>query len=129
MKQEQRKYPRFDVVAKIRAKKSAGKQGVTNEAFVKNVSAEGFCFSSNEEFTQGEIIEVEISEDKVQDEPIHAKGEVVWCRKNQEAEADPSRHAFLTGVKVLGIYKSDEARFAMLYCERMLAELKNFLRM
>lgn len=129
MKQEQRRYPRFDVVAKIRTKKLTGKHGVTNEAFVKNVSAEGFCFSSNEEFAPGEQIEVEILEDKIQDSPIRAKGEVVWCSKNQDSAPDPHQHAFLTGVKVLGIFKSDEARFAMLYCERMLAELKNFLRM
>ncbi|MBL7130319.1 MAG: PilZ domain-containing protein [Candidatus Omnitrophica bacterium] len=126
--QEKRKYPRFDVVAKIRVKKVEGK-GSFKEAFVKNISAEGFCFYSKEQFNPGGILEIDIIEKKMEEAPICIKGEVVWCDKNAESGDSQHKDSFLTGVKVLGVRKTDEARFAMLYCERMLVELKSFLRM
>ena len=125
---EQRKYPRFDVVANIMVNKLEG-ANQAQEAFVKNISAEGFCFASDEKFKSGDIIQVEITEESRGQDPISTKGEVVWCRQKTDSDGDPQKGAFLTGVKVLGIRQSDEARFAMLYCERMLAELKSFLRM
>jgi uncharacterized protein YqfB (UPF0267 family) len=125
---EQRKYPRFDVVAKIMVKKLES-ANQAQEAFVKNISAEGFCFSSEEKFNPGDVIEVEIIEENRGLDPICTKGEVVWCSQKSDTDRDSSPGAFLTGIKVLGIRQSDEARFAMLYCERMLAELKSFLRM
>ena len=126
--EEKRKYPRFDAVAKVLVKKVGG-DGTTKEAFVKNLSAEGFCFHSKEQFMPGEIIEIEIAEKQTEESPICAKGEIVWSNKHNDSSDGPHEDSFLTGVKVLGIRKVDEARFAMLYCERMLAELKNFLRL
>ncbi len=126
--QEKRKYPRFDVAAKISIKKLKD-QDTSQEAFVKNISAEGFCFYSKKQFSPGDTIEIDITEWQVEESPICIKGEVIWSDKNQSSEDDPHKDAFLTGVKVLGIRKTDEARFAMLYCERMLAELKSFLRL
>ncbi|MFC1709290.1 PilZ domain-containing protein [Candidatus Omnitrophota bacterium] len=125
---DKRKYPRFDIVAKIRTKQLDG-DGQEKEAFVKNISAEGFCFSSNDKYDQGQIIEIEIIEQKADELPIRAKAEVVWSSKNDNSGDSAHKGIFLTGVRVLGIRKTDEARFAMLYCERMLTELKNFLRM
>ncbi len=126
--QERRKYPRFDIVAKIHFKKLKDDSN-THEAFVKDISAEGFCFSSSEELSVGENLEVEIVEQNSDNEPIIIKGQVMWCYKPSDAKEEKDKNAFIAGVKVLGIRSTDEARFAMLYCERMLAELKSFLRM
>lgn len=125
---EQRKYPRFDVVANIKVRKLDGKDQV-DDAFVKNISAEGFCFFSKEQYKLRDTIEIEITEKITEELPIRVKGEVVWSNKNSNSSVSLARGAFLTGIRVLGIRKTDEARFAMLYCERMLAELKGFLRM
>jgi len=126
--QDKRKYPRFDVAAKISFEKvrTIGDDTGTKEAFVKNISAEGFCFSSKEELKSGDILEVQIAEKDIEGSPICIKGQVVWSDKDSEAK---DCQPFLTGVKVLGVRKTDEARFIMLYCERMLIELKSFLRM
>ena len=126
--EDQRKYPRFDVVATIRVKKLDDGREI-KDTFVKNISAEGFCFSSKERFKPGEAIEIEIVEKKTEVAPIRTKGEVVWSSENKDPEEAKSKGTFLTGVRVLGVRKTDEARFAMLYCERMLAELKSFLHM
>ena len=125
--QDKRKSPRFDVAAKISFKKANATEGMGDkEAFVKNMSAEGFCFSTEEELKAGDILEVQITEKDMQDAPICIKGQVAWSNKDSGPK---SSQRFLTGVKTLGIRKTDEARFVMLYCERMLADLKSFLRM
>ena len=126
--EEKRKYPRFDVVAKIRFKKA---QDATNlkPAFVKDISAEGFCFCSKEQLQPGEILEIEIIEKSFKEAPIYIKGQVAWSNRDSGSKKGRNKGLFLTGVKVLGVRKADEARFIMLYCERMLAELKSFLRM
>jgi hypothetical protein len=125
---EKRKYPRFDVVAKLKIKKSSGDTS-QEEAFVKNISAEGFCFYSKDELKTGEQLEIDITELQIDEAPICVKGEVVWSYKNPDLEDTQYKDYFLNGVRVLGVRKTDEARFAMLYCERMLAELKSFLRL
>ena len=128
--QDKRKYPRFDVAAKISFKKADATEDIgKKEAFVKNVSAEGFCFSSKEHLKPGEILEVEIAEKNLDEAPICIKGQVVWSDKDPDSKDNRHKDYFLIGVKVLGIRKADEARFVMLYCERMLVELKSFLRM
>ncbi len=126
--QEKRKYPRFDVVSKIQFKKVEGPSD-PKDALVKDISAEGFCFCSNEQLKTGENLEVEITEPAMKDVPIYIRGEVVWSEKAPESKDGENKGICLTGVKVLGIRKTDEARFAMLYCERLIAELKNFLHM
>lgn len=114
------------MAAKIQFKKLTGVAG-SQEGYVKNVSAEGFCFSSKEKLKPGDILEVAIAEKAMEEIPICVQGQVAWSDK------DPSPQFmgeyFLTGVKVLGVRKPDEARFIMLYCERMLAELKSFLHL
>jgi hypothetical protein len=128
MQDERRKYPRFDVTANIKVKKLKG-ETTSQDAFVKNISAEGFCFSSQTPYNTGDKIEVEIVEDKAREMPMFIKGEVIWCSKNKDASPGPQQNSYITGVKVMGIRKTDEARFAMLYCERMLSELKSFLHL
>ncbi|MFH1621766.1 MAG: PilZ domain-containing protein [Candidatus Omnitrophota bacterium] len=125
--EEKRKYPRFDIEAKIQAKKTQ-KSDKIKDAFVKNISAEGFCFYSKELFDTGDIVEIDIAETQMEKNPICVKGKVVWSYKNTDAKDAQQKDCFLTGVKVLGVRNTDEARFAMLYCERILAELKNYLR-
>ncbi|MDD5004951.1 MAG: PilZ domain-containing protein [Candidatus Omnitrophica bacterium] len=125
--QERRKYPRFDVAARVDFKK-INQNNNSQGAFVKNVSAEGFCFACQEAFSPGDVLEVNIIEKSIDSEPICVKGEVVWSYKDPAAKDSKEKYSFLIGIKVLGIRKTDEARFVMLYCERMLAELKSFLR-
>ena len=125
--QENRKYPRFDIAAKIQFKKVKD-NSEPKDAFVKNISAEGVCFCSNENFNPGDILEVNIIEQKTE-EPIYIRGQVAWSEKMTGQKDEKNRDMFLTGVKVLGIRDTDEARFAMLYSERMLAELKSFLHL
>lgn len=125
--ENKRKYPRFDVTAKIQFRKIKDTAEL-KEAFVKNISAEGFCFCSSENFNPGDILEVNIIEQKTE-EPIYIKGEVAWSEKISGGKDEKNKDMFLTGVKVLGIRNTDEARFAMLYCERVLAELKSFLHL
>ncbi|MFH1778109.1 MAG: PilZ domain-containing protein [Candidatus Omnitrophota bacterium] len=125
---EKRKYPRFDIEAKIQVKKHQ-KSDKAKDAFVKNISAEGFCFYSKEPFSPGDVVEINIAETQRGEGQICVKGKVAWSCKNTATKDDQQKDSFFTGIKILGIRKSDEARFAMLYCERMLSELKNYLRM
>lgn len=121
-----RKYPRFDVEAKVHFKKLTD-TGSLQAGYVKDVSAEGFCFSSKEKLRPGDIVEVSITEKAIEEAPIFIQGQVAWCEKDPQPKYIGDY--FLTGVKVLGVRKADEARFVMLYCERMLAELKSYLHL
>ncbi|MDD5618726.1 MAG: PilZ domain-containing protein [Candidatus Omnitrophica bacterium] len=123
---EKRKYPRFDTAARIHFKKLTDIDHL-QEGFIKNVSAEGFCFSSKESLKPGDILEVAITEKDIEEAPICIQGQVAWSEKDPAPKDGGT--AFLNGVKVLSVRKSDEARFVMLYCERMLAELKSFLHL
>jgi len=125
--EEKRKYPRFDIEAKLQVRKTESNDK-SKDAFVKNISAEGFCFYSKELFNPGDIVEIDIEEKKTEGSPICVKGKVAWSCKNTNTKDAQQKDSFLTGVKILGIRNTDEARFTMLYCERMLIELKNFLR-
>ena len=124
--EEKRKYPRFDIETRVQIKKTQSSDK-SKDAFVKNISAEGFCFYSKELYNPGDVVEIDIEEKKTEGSSICVKGKVVWSCKN--TNDTQQKDSFLTGVKILGIRNTDEARFTMLYCERMLIELKNFLRM
>jgi hypothetical protein len=123
---DKRKYPRFDTAAKIHYKKLTEINNL-QEGFVKNVSAEGFCFSSKQKLKTGDILELAITEKEIHEAPICIQGQVAWSSKDPNPKY--LGDYFLTGIKVLGVRKADEARFVMLYCERMLAELKSFLHL
>ena len=123
---DKRKYPRFDVVAKIRFKKTT-KDSFNEDGVAKNISAEGFCFSSKERFEKGDVIDVEIVERGLESSPLQVNAEVMWSYKSQGKDAS-GKEMYDTGLKVIGIRQTDEARFAMLYCERLLAEVKGYLR-
>lgn len=112
--------------AKIQFKKLTGVVG-SQEGYVKNVSAEGFCFSSKEKLKIGDILEVAIAEKAMEEVPICIQGQVAWSEKDPQPQY--MGEYFLTGIKVLGVRKPDEARFIMLYCERMLSELKSYLHL
>jgi len=123
---DKRKYPRFDVVAKIRFKKST-KDSLGEDGIAKNISAEGFCFSSNQKFNPGEILDIEIVERGLEASPLHVNAKVVWSYKSQDKD-EKGKEVYDTGLSVVGVRQTDEARFAMLYCERLLAEVKGYLR-
>jgi hypothetical protein len=124
--ENKRRYPRFDMAAKISYKKLVEVNNL-QDGYVKNVSAEGFCFSSKQRLKPGDILEITITEKSIEEAPICIQGQVAW------SDRDPNPKYmgdyFLTGIKVLGVRKADEARFVMLYCERMLNELKSFLHL
>jgi hypothetical protein len=123
---DKRKYPRFDTAAKINFKKLTEVNNL-QEGYIKNVSAEGFCFSSIEKLKSGDILEISITEKAIEEVPICIQGQVAWSDKDPQPKYIGDY--YLTGVKVLGVRKADEARFVMLYCERMLAELKSYLHL
>jgi len=123
--EEKRKYPRFDMNAKIRFRKVEDEKSL-QDGFVKDISAEGFCFGCEEMLSPGDIVQVEVVEDYLPDSPLYVKGQVVWTKDNPEAKNDPAKPKFLTGIKILGIRDTDEARFTMYYCERMISELKKY---
>ena len=52
--ENKRRYPRFDMAAKISYKKLVEVNNL-QDGYVKNVSAEGFCFSSKQRLKPGEI--------------------------------------------------------------------------
>jgi len=126
MGEDKRKYPRFDVSAKIRFKQAIEKSfGAEGEA--KNISAEGFCFISKDKLSPKTVLDVEIVEKGLESSPLHVRAEVVWCYKSKDKDSS-GRELYDTGLRVLDVRQNDEARFAMLYCERLLAEVKSYLR-
>lgn len=125
--EEKRKYPRFDVEAKVQFKKVKDSHKLTN-GFVKDISAEGFCFGCDDKLMPGEVLDIQIIERHLPEIPLCVKGRVVWTRKLPAPENSQGKDVFLTGVKIIGIRDSDEARFAMIYCERVLAELSKYYK-
>ncbi|MFA5260041.1 MAG: PilZ domain-containing protein [Candidatus Omnitrophota bacterium] len=110
-KQERRKAPRYDTDAKIqfyvnfdvrtrvdyRVKKDGEEQFSEQKhtGISKNVSVEGFCFSSDVVLKKSDGLYMEVFVPQ-SDTPIVMEGTVQWCRP--AGEKQPAR--FETGVKV-----------------------------
>lgn len=123
--EEKRKYPRFDLEAKIKFQKVKDAESLT-EGYLKDISAEGFCFGCNEKLPLGDVLEIDVYERRDPDTPLSVKGKVVWTKENPEQPQDASQPKYLMGIQIMGIRDTDEARFTMYYCERVIAELKNY---
>ena len=123
--EEKRKYPRFDIKANIKFQKVQGVESL-QEGHLKDISAEGFCFGCDEEFSLGDILEIEVFEQHDPNNPLFVKGEVVWTQENPKSQEDHAAAKFLTGIKILGVRETDEARFTMYYCERVIDELRRY---
>jgi len=126
MAEDRRKYPRFDICAKIRFKQAEEKSFSSNGS-AKNISAEGFCFTCSEKLAPKTILDVEIVEKGLESSPLKVRAEVVWCYKSGRQDSQGAE-LYDVGLKVLDVRSSDEARFTILYCDRMLAEIKSYLR-
>ena len=112
---EARKYPRFEL--KINAKYKAVDAGEVHAALTRNVCAEGLCFFSDEQFSPGTQVELELDlVDKAP--PVKINGEIKWSQAAGEGDKDAGK--FMNGVRVLGVPKVDEARFVRYYCDRLL---------
>lgn len=123
--EEKRKYPRFDINAKIKFQKIKGAVNL-KEGNLKDISAEGFCFGCDEALSLGDILEIEVFERNDPNNPLFVKGEVVWTKDNPKSHNDQAAARFLMGIKILGVRETDEARFTMYYCERVIDELRRY---
>ena len=123
--EEKRKYPRFDMEAKVQFQKVKDVENL-KEGLVKDISAEGFCFGCDERLAIGDVLKLEVLEKRMPDMPLYVRCEVVWTKDNPELKDNQDVPKYLTGVKILGIRDTDEARFTMFYCERVISELKRY---
>ena len=121
---ERRKYVRIgsDVGIKVEAVEKTD-QPLMGRA--RNISAEGICFSSDRELNPGDTLRLEffVPQDS---KPIRLKGEVVWSSKMEDTK-NPNR--FDTGVKLLDISKTDENRFLVYVCDKMVDDLSKHIRL
>lgn len=117
---EKRRYIRLDVADKIRLipKPEIGLQPKTAAALSKNISIEGICFKTAAELKSGEGLSIEmyLSQDP---NPVHLRGEVIWCKPLGHGK----RPQYEAGVKLLTIDKTDENRFIIYACDRMVEYL------
>lgn len=81
--------------------------GNVHRVFNKNISGEGICLAVPEMLPEGSLLGLKI--EVPNEEPITAKGEVVWVK---EAEGIPARteRLFDTGVKFIKIELMDKIR-------------------
>lgn len=114
---ERRRYPRMDLDAKIAYRLSDSPEG--KKAVSQNISAEGFCFSSDEKLSIGTVLEIEL-QNRHNERPIRIRAKVVWSEKVK------GENSYSTGVKVLDVNKIDEGRFLTLYCSRLIDRLDDF---
>lgn len=123
--EEKRKYPRFDLEARIKFQKVRDIKSL-QVGHLKDISAEGFCFGCDEKLSLGDILEIEVFVQRDPNTPLSVKGKVVWIKENPKQQGDSSQPKHIMGVQVMGIRDTDEARFAMYYCERVIDELKRY---
>lgn len=120
---ERRKYPRFQLVVNASYKildSSTFKPGKT-----RDISAEGVCFESQEDFKVGTYVALEIDlEDNMP--PINLAGRIRWSQEMRITEVKEKR--FINGVELIDIAKSDEGRFLKYYCGKMVDKLSEYLK-
>lgn len=121
---ERRRYPRFEL--KVEAKyKPVSSEDVFKLGRTRNISAEGLCFESDEEFHKGSNVALEVDL-KDNQPPVTLIGEVMW---SEEVKVGLKQKKHLNGVKLIDIDKSDEGRFLKFYCDRMMEKLSGYLKM
>ena len=116
---EKRRYPRFEL--KISAKyKILSTEEFFKLTRIKNISAEGLCFESDEELSIGTHVslEVDLKDGKA---PVSVAGEIRWSKPEGE------KKKCLNGVKLIDMVKVDEARFLKYYCDKMVEKLSGYL--
>ena len=121
---DRRKYPRFTL--KLDAKyEILNSEEALKYCSIRNVSAEGVCFESEEKIGAGSHVKLEVDlGDKMP--PVFLFGEIMWSQKVKSK--DPKGKA-LNGVRLMQVPKSDEARFLKYYCDRMVEKLSGYLKM
>jgi len=121
---EKRKYMRLNVETRIDLRAYDGDKSkddiVPVAAMSKNISIDGIRFISDRELTPGSKMGVEIFLEDDAD-PVHIHGEVVWSEKIKTRKgADAS---YESGMRLLTIDKSDENRFIVYACDKMVESL------
>ena len=121
---DRRKYPRFTL--KLDAKyEILNSEEELKYCSVRNVSAEGVCFESEEKIGTGSHVKLEVNlGDKMP--PVFLFGEIMW---SQEVKSKDPKSKVVNGVRLMQVPKSDEARFLKYYCDRMVEKLSGYLKM
>lgn len=113
---ERRHFERFDTDAQVHFRvtyefKTKVRFQIVNDPHVKNnppkypalgqnVSAQGLCFISNRQLSEGDVLFLEVFVPGIR-EPLFMNGEVAWCRESSEHKGDEFR--FAAGVKLIDV--------------------------
>ncbi len=80
---------------------------INREAKIRNISAGGFSFLSQEKLKPGK--EIELAIDLEQGQPLSIPVRVVWCSKNEESSD------YSIGVQIIESQASDTEKFIEFY--------------
>ncbi len=121
---EKRKYVRLDVKTRINLRPE-GRNGrnedvIPVKATSENISIDGMRFISDCKLTPGAKMRVEIFLENDTD-PVHIQGRVVWSDKVKAGKG--AKASYESGMRLLTIDKSDENRFIVYACDKMVESL------
>lgn len=117
--------PRFEL--KINAKyKMVDSEQVLRFGNVKNISAEGMCFESDQRLKPGTHVGLEVDLGD-RGNPVRLTGEILWVTEVKESKGKEKK--FMNGIKLVDVFSSDEGRFLKYYCGRMVEKLSGYLKL
>jgi len=122
---DRRRYPRFAL--KINAKyRIVDSEQVLRFGNLKNISAEGICFESDQRLKPGNHVGLEVDLGD-RGKPVSLTGEILWAIEVKRSMDKGKK--FINGIKLLDVSSSDEGRFLKYYCGRMVEKLSGYLKM
>jgi len=121
---ERRRYPRFQLIVKADYKVISSKD--VKPGRTRNISAEGICFESHENFNIGTRVNLKVDLGD-QASPVSLVGGIRWVQEIKGAGT--KEKIFINGVKLIDIPESDEGRFLKYYCDKMVEKLSGYLKM
>ncbi len=103
-KEEHRKYKRFDTYVTVHIKKHDAGASKEILGLSGDLSRDGLKVFADEKLPLGTLLDLVI---EIPDDPkaIHARGEIVWCKKSGE---DTSKYCF--GIHFIGLGAVDKFR-------------------
>jgi len=127
-KAERRRFIRFDLDTNVKYRFFDDiAVDTTMKGKAKNLSADGVCIITREKIPWNKDIELDISLPG-RKRPIRVHGRVVWTHSIKGSEAVGGGH-FEAGISLNPLFKEDENVLLKYYCERMVDNLSQYLRL
>jgi len=125
-REERRKYIRLEIDAEIDVSVEDNAQEESCDRFpatVRNLCAEGICFTSNNQLNVGDVLKLKVLLAQ-SPEPFYLKGEVRWSN----SVLRDGKTVFDTGLRILDISSNDEQKFVGYVCSKMSDALRKYLK-